>query len=462
MADSQKYKKTLENVRQTVERDNFPRRARPNGRSATERMCAMAGVSPAQAAADAPAIRALLRKVRPALHGMTPKTWANLLSRFRHELRLADVIDPNWQGRAARHPAWADLVRAVAETKNLANGLAAFINWCAAQDIVPHAVDDSVVKRFHAWLEHRTLCPKPRNLVRQTPRLWNSASEKVAAWPKSKLTLISFKAPFERLQWHDLPASFCKDAEAYLAKRANPDPFDERPNAPVRPLAPTTIRQQKAHLRLAVSVLVESGMPLEEIVSLAILVEPERFKTVLRHYRDRACGQPNAFVICLAQTVIQVAYHYLDLSTDRVTQLRLIARKLPAIPHELTPKNKAFLRQFESDRLTAELMFLPERLVSELTKALAEGRVEFVKAQVAVAIEFELAIPLRPQNLCRLNWGKHFLEPDGPRGRILLHIPGEEMKSGKRLRRRSPRVCRASASLVSAAHSAKVMRESKR
>ena len=76
-------------------------------------------------------------------------------------------------------------------------------------------------------------------------------------------------------------------------------------------------------------------------------------------------------------------------------------------------------------------MFLPERLVSEVTKGLAEGRVEFVKAQVAVAIEFELAIPLRPQNLCRLNWGKHFLELDGPRGRMLLHIPKDEMKSGK-------------------------------
>jgi hypothetical protein len=58
---------------------------------------------------------------------MTAKTWANLLSRFRQELRLADVIDPNRQGCAARHPAWAHLVQAIAKAKNLANGLAAFI-----------------------------------------------------------------------------------------------------------------------------------------------------------------------------------------------------------------------------------------------------------------------------------------------------------------------------------------------
>jgi hypothetical protein len=391
----------------------------------------MAGVSPAQVAADAPAIRALLRKVSPGLHGMTSKTWANLLSLFRQELRLADVIDPNRQGCAARHPAWAHLVQAIADAKNLANGLAAFLNWCASHDIIPEAVDDSVVQRFHAWLEHRTLCPKPRDLVRQTPRLWNVAGENVAAWPKSKLTVISFKAPFKRLQWGDLPATFRADVEAYAAMRLNPDPFDERPNAPVRPLAASTIQQQKAHLRLAASVLVENGMPLEDVVSLAILVEPKRFTTVLRHYHERAGGQPNPFVICLAQTLIQVAYHYLDLSTEHIAHLKRVARKLPPIPHELTAKNKAFLRQLESDRLRAELMFLPERLASEVTKGLAGGRVEFVKAQVAVAIEFELGIPLRPQNLCRLNWGKHLLEPDGPRGRMLLHIPGAEMKSGK-------------------------------
>ena len=168
-----------------------------DGRPATERICAMADVTPAEVPADAPAIRAVLRKVRPALHGLTSKTWANLLSRFRHELRLAKVIDPNRQGCAARHPAWANLVQAIAGEKNLSNGLAAFLNWCAAQDTVPDAVDDSVVRRFHAWLEHTTLCPKPRDLVRQTPRLWNTASEQVKAWPKSKLTLISFKAPFK-------------------------------------------------------------------------------------------------------------------------------------------------------------------------------------------------------------------------------------------------------------------------
>jgi hypothetical protein len=113
--------------------------------------------------------------------------------------------------------------------------------------------------------------------------LWNAASDQVADWPITKLTLISFKAPAKRLQWADLPESFRADGEAYLAMRANADAFDEMPNAPARRLAASTLRQQKVHLQLAASVLVESGVRLEEVTSLSVLVEPERFKTILRH-----------------------------------------------------------------------------------------------------------------------------------------------------------------------------------
>ncbi len=430
MAEQQWRQKTLEEVRQLVESADPPGRRR-NGRSATGRICAMTGVAPAQVPAEAPSIRTLLAKVRPAAHGMTPKTWANLQSRFRQELRLADVIDPNFQGCAARHPVWAPVLQAITDDKRLLHGMAFFTNWCAVQDIPPEGAA-AVFKAFPSWLDQRTLCPKPRDVVRRIPQLWNEASDRIAIWPNIKLPIISFKAPPKRLQWSDLPASFNADGEDYLGMRANPDLFDERPNVPRRPLAASTLRQQREHLRLAASVLVESGVvAVEDIKSLADLVEPERFKTVLRHYHQRANGQPNAFVICLAKTLIQVTQYHVGATAEEIVRLKRIASKLPQVPHELTAKNQAFLRQFESDRLRAELLFLPERLVAEVTKRLAEGRVDFVKAQMAVAIEFELAIPSRPQNLSRLNWARHFIEPDGPKGRLLLHIPKAEMKSGK-------------------------------
>ena len=96
------------------------------------------------------------------------------------------------------------------------------------------------------------------------------------------------------------------------------------------------------------------------------------------------------------------------------------------------------MRQFESDRLRAKLLFLPEQLMAEVAKDLESGRFRFVEAQVAIAIDIQLAIPLRPQNLSSFNWRRHFSEPDGPKGRLLLHIPAAETKS-KRAGLTSPR-----------------------
>jgi integrase len=420
--------KTLENVKGTVQKADLAPFQSRDMTSAINRICEMAGVAPAAVPGEAPGIRAMVAKIRPAAHGVSSKTWSNLRSRLRAALRLADVIDPMVQGSAMQNPAWAPLMQAIAEDKRLSCGLVLFFNWCATNAVVPEAVDDAVVQQFHSWLENRTLCPKPRDVVRRVPNLWNEMSERVEAWPNNKLTTLSFKSPPKRLQWSDLSESFRHDVEAYLAMRATPDLFDERPNAPRGPLAESTLHQQREHLRLAASVLIKSGVPVLDIKSVADLVEPERFKTILRHYRGDN-GQPNAFVIGLAKTLIQVAYYHVGVDAEHVARLKFLASKLPPIPFKLTTKNKALLRQFESDDLRAKLLFLPEQLVAELTKTLETGRVDFVKAQVAIAIDFQLAIPLRPQNLCSLNYRRHFNEPDGPKARLLLHIPAAEMKS---------------------------------
>jgi len=99
------------------------------------------------------------------------------------------------------------------------------------------------------------------------------------------------------------------------------------------------------------------------------------------------------------------------------------------VPFDLTAKNKTLLRQLESERLRARLLFLPEQLMVEVAKSLESGRVRFVDAQVAVAIDILLAIPLRPQNLTGLNWQQHFSEPNGSRGQLILHIPARDTKT---------------------------------
>src|SRR5262245_15853870 len=45
------------------------------------------------------------------------------------------------------------------------------------------------------------------------------------------------------------------------------------------------------------------------------------------------------------------------------------------------------------------------------------------------AIDIDLVIPLRPQDLSSLTWQRNFSEPDGPRGRLLLHTAARKIKN---------------------------------
>jgi integrase len=394
--------------------------------SAIKRLCEMIGRAPSGVPAEATELRALLNKIPPAAFGIGTKTLSNLRSRLGAALILVGVLDKLGRGCAKHHPAWAPLMREIAPDKRLRYGLAAFANWCSIKDISPEQVGDDLVQQFLSWLETRTLYPKPRDLVCRIPNLWNEARDRFSCWPKTTLTRLCFRPPRERLAWSDLSDSLHRDAKAYLDMRADPDVFDE--NAPPRALVPSTLHQQSEHLRLAASILVESGVDVTCVASLADLVEPEHFTRVLRHYHERADKKPNAFVIALAKTLIQVARYRVGASMDEIKQLKRIAGRLPSVPFDLTEKNKALLRRLKSPRLRAKLLFLPETLHAKVMNALEERPLPFVDAQVGSAIDILLVSPLRPQNLCGLNWRSHFQEPDGSRGRLLIHIPAEETK----------------------------------
>jgi hypothetical protein len=188
--------------------------------SAVNRICEMAGTTPANIYAEPPRLREMLSRIRPAAHGVSAKSYSNLRSLLGAALQLADVIDSMCRGSAKKHPDWGPLLETIADDQRLSNGLAAFANWSASQDIPPGEVNDTAVQRYLIWLEARTLHTKPRDRGRQVPKMWNEASIKVDSWPTTKLTTISFKAPPKHLKWSDLSSSFQQDADAYLALRA--------------------------------------------------------------------------------------------------------------------------------------------------------------------------------------------------------------------------------------------------
>jgi integrase len=400
--------------------------------SAVRRVCDIVGCPPSALHLDPVGLRKRLADVKPAAHSVSAKTWANIRSLFAAALEDMGVVEPLRRGLARRDPHWSALVAAIADNKRLASGLAALLNWCAERGITPAEVDDEILQRFFRWLEGRTLHANPRAIVWNIPGIWNEAAALVPGWPPTKLTAITFRTPSPNILWRELPESFRADADAYLDLRRRPDPFDTDPRHPQRPLAESTLRQQREHIRLAASVILRKGEPGQNLAALAELVTPTSFKEVLRHYHDRAGRRPNAFAILMAKTLIDVARYSVKASEAELLAMKTAAAKLPAAPHELTEKNKDLLHTLEDTHVRSRLLFLPGELRRKVEAALKRGQLRFVDAQVAVAIDILLVAPLRMENLSRLNWRLNFREPEGPRGRLVIYVPKAETKSGKR------------------------------
>jgi integrase len=184
-------------------------------------------------------------------------------------------------------------------------------------------------------------------------------------------------------------------------------------------------------LRLSASILVNQKHVASDQITLRHLVEPDAFKSILRFYHQQANGEANAFATSLSKTLIQVAWHHVGADIEQMNRLKAIARKLPEVPNDLTPKNKALLRKLAVEQTRAKLMLLPERLIAEVGRDLDDGSFRLVDAQCAIAVDILLFAPLRPQNLSALHWQRHFQELGLERG-LLVHIPAQETKSRKK------------------------------
>lgn len=442
--------KTLNDLREMIMQiDMQPNRKRDMA-SAITRLCEMLQRSPKTLDLDPSKLRILIKTIRPVMHGISPKTLSNIRALVGAALVIAGELEPVARGVAKRDVAWRGLVQAIATDHELVSGLAAFMNWCASNGSNPEDVCDSTLREFLDWLETRTLHPNPRELTRRVPILWTRARESVTGWPTTNLTRLSFKAPSQRWPWDQLSTEFRQGVEAYIAKRQKPDLFDESDRAPRRPLSSKTLHLHRQQLHTAASVLIRSKAISAKDITLEFLVRPEPFKAVLRGLLDQVAKRlaasrhnpsdvrdigntppVNAFAISTAQTLIQVARYHAKVSDEELNALRRWASKLTPVPLDLTEKNKRLLRQLEVPETQARLLFLPERLQAAVAVDLKRGRLRSVDAQIALAIDLQIALPMRPQNLSALDWRRHFTDLGGSAG-LRIHIPAAETKGKKR------------------------------
>jgi integrase len=110
-----------------------------------------------------------------------------------------------------------------------------------------------------------------------------------------------------------------------------------------------------------------------------------------------------------------------------VATLKTLRGKLGALPPGLTEKNKTLLRRLDDPRLMTALVQLPDRLWHAVRPA--KSHRSFVDLQTALAIDLLIHVPLRMQNLSKLEFDRHLHFPEGRRKPALITFNRDETKT---------------------------------
>ena len=394
---------------------------------AMRRLALMVGKDPRLISARPDAMRVLFKSVVPAAHGIKETRWANIRSRVLAALAQAGIRVMRGRSTTRLSPAWLDF-QAGLSTPTARIGLSRFMRFCTDKAFEPDRVDDAVFERFHQVLRTESPVARPHAVHRTACIQWNLAVPLVPALA-AKVVTVSRNAQLYSLPWSDFPASFVADAEAFLNRsNSSSGPFTDEY---VRPQRRTTIELRRGQIRQMASLLVASGYPTAEITGLAALADPVRARTILEA-AHRRLGDGAQGLHGMALVLKVIGQHWSKLGPDAVAKLARYARQAAPKARGMTEKNRGRLRQFDSPQNIRTLLDLPRRIFRELKQKTCPDRVDALRAQQALAVEFLIVAPMRIANLTALDLTRHIVKTGRDASSVLhIVIPGEETKTGE-------------------------------
>ena len=399
-------------------------------RSAVTSFAKLKGQPPGAIALDLAAIRETLDGMVPAAAKMSAKRWANLRSDLAAAIDASGLRPMLKTADVKFDQAWNELLGGLTDQR-IRHGLSRFARWSSLRGIVPEAVDGWLIDRFVAELEASTLIRNLRDMHEVVARTWNALADHRHDMHLQMVRVPTTRSAPTRVPWDRLPGSFQQDVEQYLTWAAVPDPLDETARA--RALAPRPLQLLRDQIHSAASAAIAAGIHLNDLISLASLVEPDTFRAVLRYRWVEDGRQLSAYTHGVAGTLIAVAREWVKAPTDTITALKALRGKLGTLTPGLTMKNKSLLRAFDDPRLLTALVQLPDRLWRAARRGLATSRRPFIDLQSALAIDLLLHVPLRMENLASLNFQKHLNWPRGRGKPALLVFGGDETKNASPL-----------------------------
>ena len=377
------------------------------------------------------AIEGIFRRATPASGGLSAASFQSYRSWIRFCLRRLGLLAERRRDGTALSADWQAYAEKLSLDRHWVR-LKAFIAFCSTQGIAPAEMSDEVL---HSYLEHlrqSDIKGRATQTARLVGKYWNQAVETIPGWSLPRLSPLQsddrqYSLPFEKM-----PAAFQADVKRFEA-RMRPQPgaglYAREDAGPL--LRPATVKTRLNAVRLIVGALINCGKTPDEIDSLAVLVEPQNIQTAMDWHFRRGNQKIGAHLGVLSSTLQVIAKYYVKLPDDQLQiALKLLKVAKPPKQKTITPRLSKLLKELEDPRRRAMLLHLPQHLMRLAETALKQHdprhgversfhRLEAARlAALATAIEIELHLPIRMENLAQLQMGRHLVKLDSRRERF--------------------------------------------
>lgn len=400
-------------------------------KSAIRSFCRLIGKDPASVPANINWLHIRIRRVVPATHNITKKRLANIKSDVLKALELTGCSRERSDWLRQPSPEWQGLLRRVA-IKHDRWKLSQFSQYCTALGITPSEVTNDHVNGFLKALIDETFTNKPDQVAVNAVKTWNRLREQIEGWPD----VVLARPPRRKEPWtiplERFPEALQEDVDRWMHRLSNPDPFDA--DGPLKPLRPDTIKHRRHQIQQMASALVLAGYSIEDITSLAFMVDLSRLKDGLRQLMSRFDNKPTEAIHGLAMGLKAIATHHVKVDEDHLNELRRICQRLNLNVDGLRQKNMDRLLQLDDPHNMARLLHLPEKLVRLSGRTELRPHKAALLMQAALAIEILLYAPMRARTLSQLHLAHHIrFVGTGRRRRTLITVPAHEVKNNRDL-----------------------------
>jgi integrase len=371
-----------------------------------------------------------LSKISPARLGISQKAWQNAVSDARAAMVHAGIVERRFNRITDLTQEWHNLWTQVlaTESKSLQPALCRFVHFLNNHGVSPDQVCEEHALAYHKALVCNEISKSPEVAHRAAVNGWNLAADLIQAWPRIRLTL-ECRQKIIKLPDSQFPQGFIGEVDQLMARLSTPDPLAE--DGPTRALRPVSIAQYRRQLIRFASEVVNSGVPVDQMQSLAVLLRPDMAERGLRQMLSRNGNESTT-------TIAEVAGRLRNFSkitnqpAETQTNLDRLARRLAVAPQQgMTRKNRERLRVLQNDKSMLRLLNLPDRLFANPPKGKANAYMKALAREDAVAIAILLVCPIRIKNLAGIHLERHIQRPGD--GRAYLVLTEDDLKTDRPL-----------------------------